>query len=95
MMNTSYMQSKQRKNKVKRFTDGQSGPAFFEFSEKIKRRILHVTSEGIQSLNVYCEADNVILTGYCDSYYVKQLAQETAMRLTSFEQVENCIDVTA
>ena len=93
MANTPYLRSKKRKNKVNRFADNQCGSALFEFSEKIKRHILHVTSEGIQSLNVYFESDNVFLTGYCESYYVKQLAQETAMRLTSFEQIENCIDV--
>ena len=93
MVNTTYLRSKKRKNKVNCITDNPGGLVLFEFSEKIKRHILHVTSEGIQSLNIYFESDTIILTGYCKSYYVKQLAQETAMGLTSFEQIKNEIDV--
>ena len=64
-----------------------------EFQRDIVRAINRLTNSRIQSLNVLLESDRVILTGYCKTYYMKQLAQEAVLKIAQYCEIINDIFV--
>jgi osmotically-inducible protein OsmY len=59
-------------------------PKIAETSELI-RQILHLikqeTNLGVQEINVFLENGKLVLTGFCHSFYTKQLAQEAVLKV--------------
>jgi hypothetical protein len=59
-------------------------PKIAETPELI-RQILHLikqeTNLGVQEINVFLENGQLVLTGFCRSFYTKQLAQEAVLKV--------------
>ena len=64
-----------------------------EFASTISRTVVTKTYAGVQSLQVYLEPDRVTLTGICESYYIKQLAQQSIMGMIVDKELVNDIAV--
>jgi hypothetical protein len=64
-----------------------------ELAASIERAVQSETGHGVRNLNVYVGSDSVVLSGRCDSYYCKQLAQHAAMNLSHGERLVNGIEV--
>ncbi|MGL4595332.1 MAG: BON domain-containing protein [Thermoguttaceae bacterium] len=52
-----------------------------ELVRQITRLIKRETNFGVQEMQVFLDRDCVVLTGYCRTFYTKQLAQEAAQRV--------------
>lgn len=65
--------------------------------EELIRRICHSikrkTSLGVQEMNVSLENNRLVLTGYCRTFYAKQLAQHSAMSILGDVELVNQIQV--
>ncbi|MDR2704771.1 MAG: BON domain-containing protein [Planctomycetaceae bacterium] len=59
-------------------------PKIAETPELI-HQILHIikqeTNLGVQEINVFLENGKLVLTGFCRSFYTKQLAQEAVLKI--------------
>ncbi len=64
-----------------------------EFITKIKRLIRRETNLGVQEMRVTLENGKVILSGYCRTFYTKQLAQQAAMKVIGTDELVNEIHV--
>lgn len=62
-----------------------------EFQRDILRAITRKTNSQIQSLEVLLESDRVIISGYCKTYYMKQLAQEAVLKIARKHEIINDI----
>jgi hypothetical protein len=65
-----------------------------ELAAAIERAVQCETGQGIADLTVEVGPHGVRLTGHCDTYYAKQLAQHAVMRLRSGDHLMNCIEVS-
>ena len=61
---------------------------------KIEQVVWHATAAGVRNLRVELRGEEVLLTGRCRTYYVKQVAQHAAMQTAAGWNVVNQIDVT-
>jgi osmotically-inducible protein OsmY len=77
---------------------GQSLPETVAEAEKlaakIERAVWRKTSGRIRNLRVQINRQGVLLTGRCDTYYAKQMAQHAAMSVHKTLQLTNQIEVT-
>ena len=64
-----------------------------EFASAVVRVVVTKTYSGVQSLQVYLEPNRVTLTGICESYYIKQLAQQSVMGMIVDKEIVNDIAV--
>ena len=64
-----------------------------ECASNIARMVVSNTFSGVQSLQVYMEPNRVTLTGICESYYIKQLAQHSVMGMIVDKEIVNDIAV--
>ena len=64
-----------------------------EFASTIEGLVTKNTYAGVQSLKVNLEPNRVTLTGICESYYVKQLAQQSIMGIAVDREIVNEIAV--
>jgi len=64
-----------------------------EYASKVTRIITKNTYAGVQSLKVVLEPHRVTLTGFCESYYIKQLAQQAIMDVVIDVEIVNDIVV--
>ena len=64
-----------------------------ELVSAIVRLIVTKTFAGVQSLRVYLEPNRVTLAGICESYYIKQLAQQSIMGMIGDKEIVNDIAV--
>ena len=71
----------------------QEDMALNELVGRIRQYVARKTFCGVQSLKVSAEHDRVTLNGLCESYYIKQLAQQAVLDMTSDEEIVNNIDV--
>lgn len=60
----------------------------------IERAVQRETARGVQDLGVEIHPDGVRLTGRCDTYYCKQLAQHAAMGISGADRLTNSIEVS-
>jgi len=60
---------------------------------RIERAIQQETGRSVRHLNVEVGPENAVLTGFCSTYYCKQLAQHAAMSVASTIAVVNSIEV--
>ena len=60
----------------------------------IERAVWRETGGGVRDLHVEVEACNVLLTGHCNTYYLKQLAQHAASKVSSESDLTNRIEVS-
>ncbi|NQU19941.1 MAG: BON domain-containing protein [Candidatus Nealsonbacteria bacterium] len=60
---------------------------------RVERAVQHETGRGVRNLNVQVGRERVVLTGFCSTYYCKQLAQHAAMNVASTANVINSIEV--
>ena len=64
-----------------------------ELISEIKQLIRRETNLGVQEMRVTLENGRVILSGYCRTFYTKQLAQEAAMKVIGTDELVNEIRV--
>ena len=64
-----------------------------EFAFMIEQAVTKNTHSGVKSLGVDMESNRVTLTGFCDSFYIKQLAQQAIMEMILDREKVNAIDV--
>ena len=67
---------------VETFLEAQVDDDEDALSRRITLRVLARTGRQIRNLRVEVEGDEVRLTGNCNSFYCKQLAQQAAMDVT-------------
>ncbi len=60
----------------------------------IFKAVHRATSWGVCELHVAWEGDQLVLSGYCRTFYTKQIAQKTAMKLLGDEMLRNDIRVS-
>lgn len=60
---------------------------------RIERAIQQETGRGVRNLNVEVGPENVVMTGFCSTYYCKQLAQHAAMSVARTIGMINSIEV--
>ncbi len=72
-------------------------PASVEEAERlvasIERAVQAGTSGGVENLCVEVNRDGVLLTGRCETFYCKQLAQHAAMATPGGQRLVNHIEV--
>jgi len=77
---------------------GQSLPETVAEAEKlaasIERAVSRETSGRIRNLQVHVNRHGVLLTGRCDTFYAKQMAQHAAMSVHKTLQLTNQIEVS-
>jgi hypothetical protein len=60
----------------------------------IERAVQCETDWGVDDLTVEIGPQGIRLTGRCDTYYTKQLAQHAVMRVRGDDRLFNCIEVS-
>ncbi|MGO8689177.1 MAG: BON domain-containing protein [Thermoguttaceae bacterium] len=60
----------------------------------IERAVQEGTSGGVEDLCVQVNRDGVLLTGRCETFYCKQLAQQAAMTMPGGQRLVNHIQVS-
>jgi len=77
---------------------GQSLPETVAEAERlaacIEQAVCRETSGRIRNLRVQVNRQSVLLTGRCDTYYAKQMAQHAAMSVHKTLQLDNQIQVS-
>ena len=64
-----------------------------EYASKMMNIVAANTYAGVQSLKVDLKSSHITLTGFCESYYVKQLAQQAIMDMVIDMEIVNEIVV--
>lgn len=59
----------------------------------IERAVQRETGRQVRNLTVIVNRDGVRLTGFCTTYYCKQLAQHAAMTVPGGDRLTNSIEV--
>ena len=62
-------------------------------ASRIERAIQQETGRGVRNLHVEVGLESVVLSGFCRTYYCKQLAQHAAMSVSDTSQLTNRIEV--
>ncbi len=62
---------------------------------RILQRIESRLPGRVRQLSVYAAENAIVLSGQCNTYYTKQVAQHTAMGVLEYERLVNNIDVYA
>jgi osmotically-inducible protein OsmY len=60
----------------------------------IERAVQEGTGGGVEDLCVEVNRDGVLLTGRCETFYCKQLAQHAAMTMPGGQRLVNHIEVS-
>jgi hypothetical protein len=74
-------------------TLNQADVVLNEFASMIEQAVTKNTHAGVKSLGVDMEPNRVTLTGFCDSFYIKQLAQQAIIDMILDREIVNDIDV--
>jgi len=61
---------------------------------RIERAVQEETSGGVEDLCVEVNRDGILLTGRCETFYCKQLAQHAAMTMPGGRRLINRIEVS-
>lgn len=72
-----------------------SGAEAATLAAAIERAVLRETAGRVYDLHVEVHRQDVVLSGRCDSYYAKQMAQHAAMTVQKTGQLTNQIEVQA
>ncbi|MDR2440218.1 MAG: BON domain-containing protein [Planctomycetaceae bacterium] len=64
-----------------------------ELIQQISCTIRQETNLGVQEMNIFFENGKWVLTGYCNTFYTKQLAQEAVLRIIGDADLINRIYV--
>ena len=64
-----------------------------ELAALIELTIDQETGHGVRDLTVIVEGEGIVLTGRCESFYHKQLAQHAAMTISGCQRLSNGIEV--
>lgn len=86
-------ESKSRRNRREESRQIQEELILNEFAHLIERHVMRETFSGVHSLRIDAAPDRVTLTGICESYYVKQLAQQAVRGMVCDEEIVNDIAV--
>ena len=70
-----------------------TGSEVEELIKEIKRLIGQETNLNVKEMRVSLENGRVILSGYCRTFYTKQLAQQAAMKVIGTDELVNEIRV--
>lgn len=79
-----------RRNEIRRIQDEIT---LDNLADDIKKCVSKRTYESVQSLKVDAEHDCITITGFCESFYIKQLAQQAVLAMTRDEEIVNKIAV--
>ncbi len=60
----------------------------------IERAVQEGTGGGVEDLCVQIDCDGILLTGRCETFYCKQLAQHAAMTMPGGRRLINRIEVS-
>lgn len=66
------------------------GPHNAQLQDEVAKELLH---HGLRRVNVMVDGRRVVLSGTVNSYYMKQIAQETARKTCPEMQLYNDVDV--
>ncbi len=86
-------ESKPRRHRRNEMMQLQEELALNELATLITRNVVKRTYDGVQALKIDTEPDRVTLSGICESYYIKQLAQQAVMGMVADEEIVNDIAV--
>ena len=86
-------ESKSKPHRRNEINQIQGLPIQNDFASQIARIVSENTYTGVQSLKVHLEPNRITLTGICDSYYTKQLAQQSIMGIAVDREIVNDIAV--
>ena len=64
-----------------------------ELAASIERAVQRETGRQVRNLTVVVNREGVRLTGFCTTYYCKQLAQHAAMTVSGGDRLTNSIEV--
>ncbi len=64
-----------------------------ELAASIERAVQRGTDYGVRDLAVEVDQDGILLRGWCESFYLKQLAQHAAMATPGGNRLRNLIQV--
>ena len=64
-----------------------------EYAATIMKVVATNTYSGVQSLKVDLKSNRITITGFCESYYIKQLAQQAIMDMVIDMEIVNNIVV--
>ncbi len=64
-----------------------------ELAASIERAVRRGTDHGVRNLSVEVDEEGVLLRGWCDSFYLKQLAQHAVMAMPGGNRLRNLIQV--
>lgn len=79
-----------RRDEIRRIQDEI---ALSELAVSIKKNVSKITYSSVQSLRVATEHDCIKLSGFCESYYIKQLAQQAVLNMATDKEIVNEIAV--
>ncbi|MDR0609560.1 MAG: BON domain-containing protein [Planctomycetaceae bacterium] len=71
-------------NVQEKMPPNQESPNITEPPELIRQILLLIKQEknlGVQEINVFLENGKLVMTGFCRSFYTKQLAQEAVLKI--------------
>ncbi len=90
--------AKTPKVKVSTSSEAFPLPETLEEAERLVARIEKAVQEGtgggVEDLCVQVDCDGVLLTGRCETFYCKQLAQHAVMTMPGGERLTNRIEVS-
>ena len=72
---------------------GESQVGAERLAVKIEQKVWHATAAAVKDLRVELHDREIILTGRCRTFYIKQIAQHAAMEAAVGWNVVNQIDV--
>jgi len=64
-----------------------------EYVSTMMKSVAKNTHNGVQSLKIDLRSNCIMLTGFCESYYIKQLAQQAIMDMVIDMEIVNDIVV--
>jgi osmotically-inducible protein OsmY len=64
-----------------------------ELAASIEQAVHRETGGAVRNLSVEIGREEILLRGFCPSYYCKQLAQHAAMTVPGGKRLSNCIEV--
>lgn len=70
-------------------------PPIIELRRTIRERIRERINRRVHDLQVEITSSGVVLSGRCDTYHIKQLAQHAAQAMLEDRRLENRIEVTS
>ena len=86
-------QSKAQRNRREEIWQNYEEQTLSQLAAKLQRHVAKKSYFAVQSLKITAEPQRVTLSGICESYYIKQLAQQAVLDMISEGEIVNNIAV--